>query len=331
MMNQFRRINKTVRGTAIFMALLMIAIVAAIAVTLLRTQQIDIRRTQMMITSEQGYLYTQGVVGWAISALQSDLRTPAASSAWPMILPPTSIADGQGKISGILQDAEGLFNINNFTKITNNNVINPSSNPNQAAGNVSTNIQVNTAMTTKKNTGINAASTSNSQTTFINLLNVLHIQLSQQQQLNLIAAITDWISTQIPGTQNTASNFEAIYARMNPAYKAPHQPMMSISELRTVAGVTPAVYNQLLPYIVALPENTNINAAHSPLLLQQALGLQANTPPSTSTQQIPSKFFLLRTDVFLQDQHIVLYSLLLRSTDPKNPIVNILWQSLGTE
>lgn len=330
-MNPSPPVNIKSRGTAIFMALLMIAIVAAIAVTLARLQRIDIRRTQMMITSEQGYLYAQGVVDWGISALESDLKSPLPDESWPLVLPSTPTPDGQGRISGILQDAEGLFNINNLAPITYHSSDNSPDNNSSAGAGTSADQKPgeNTAISSKYNkTGLNTGSVANSQTLFINLLNILPVHLSSQQQLALVAAIQDWISAQ----DNTSSSagFDSVYAQMNPPYQAPHKPMASISELRTVAGITPNIYNQLLPYIVALPVNTNVNSSRSPRVIKQALGLAADTKIPDSAQS-PSEFFLLRADVILHDQHIVLFSMLNRINNPQKPQVKILWQSLGTE
>src|SRR5437867_4115623 len=108
--------RKNYQGTAIFMALLIVAIVSSLAIFLMRTQQIDIRRTQMMLTSEEAYLYAQGVTDWAITTLQTEIMNPKATTSWPLVLPPTPIANGQGKIAGTLFDAEGLFNLNNLAE-----------------------------------------------------------------------------------------------------------------------------------------------------------------------------------------------------------------------
>lgn len=347
---------KKSQGTAIFMALLIIAIVATIAIVLTRSQQLNIRRTQMMLVSEQAYLYAQGVVDWAIGELITELRNPKASTQWPLVLPPTPIANGQGTIAGTLQDAQGLFNINNFTTIKN---VNPTSETGNLPGNANTsapgnvtqnplasasganaaNNPANPTSITDKNTGISASSNANE--VFINLLNALNIQLSPVQQKNLIAAITAWISASNNVSPTLMDPFDQQYAQMNPPYRSPHAPMVSVSELRTVAGVTPRIYNSLLPYITALPGNNTLNVLHAPPLLQRAMGIPGNNGQNTSqtgssaqtgdSQAKTSNYFLLRADVYLQDQHLILYSMLQKNSDPKLPPFTILWRSMGTE
>lgn len=105
--------------------------------------------------------------------------------------------------------------------------------------------------------------------------------------------------------------------------------MASISELRTVAGITPAIYNRISPYLIALPISTQLNPNSAPPLLLKAFNL---TPPQGANAQQTSKHFLVRGDVYLEDQHLVMYSMLQIISNPTNnqPMVIVLWQSFGT-
>ncbi|GEM_PF-2871200 len=293
------------QGTAIFMALLIVAIVTSITVFIMRSQQIDIHRTEMMLTSDQAYLYTQGVIGWAKGAIQVNVqqRTPThAAPSWPLILPPTAIANGEGTIAGSLQDAEGLINLNNFaaTLPTTNSTNNP------LPGN-------------------------DTATVLLKLLTILHMPVSQAQGQQLIQAITAWVSNPAkPGATYTDS-YDAQYRQAIPPYQSPHAFMVSASELRMVSGITPQLYNALLPYITALPDQTSLNHQHAPLPIQQALGQQSSqgSQPTQSTNH----YFLLRTDVYLRDQHLIVYTLLqtLGGSKPgQPPLITTLWQSFGT-
>lgn len=319
-----RHANQNIQGTAIFMALLIIAIVSAIAITLSRFQQLDIRRTNLMLTSEQAYLYAQGVEYWARGRLILELQRNQAANAtqpittWPIVLPPTRIADGQGTIMGSIQDAQGLFNLNNLAKLPETSAnqsqvpstINPSSKPGDASG-----VEIS----------------SPSQELFIRLLSSLGLSLSIDQQKKLIAAISAWVSA---GDKKIPDAFDQSYAQMNPPYRSPHALMVSISELRTVAGVTPSIYNRLAPYITALPSTkTSFTIQHAPLLLQQAFqsNQQNQAQGSGGNQSSLGNYFLLRTDVYLQDQHLILYSMLQRSSQSNQSLVTVLWRSLGTQ
>lgn len=350
-----RSMSKKIQGTAIFMALLMIAIVAATTVLIMRTQQIDIRRTQMMLTAEQAYLYGQGIIDWAKATLIADLQNPQANNTvWPIVMPPTDLPDGQGKIAGILQDAQGLININNFANINQSTpasqspqTTTPTAGPNttppqtQPAANLA-----NIANTINKPTmtsGSSSTTTSNysqqTQMALSNLLGILGVQITPAQVKNLINAISGWENRSNPSPLISMDAYDEQYSRANPPYRSPHAPMVGTSELRIVQGVTPNIYNALAPYLVALPINTSINTIHSPPQILQALGLNAQSQQQTSSASGPpgqnaSQFFLLRADVFIQDQHVVLYALLQRQANPKAqqlPTISILWQSFGTE
>ena len=337
-------IQKNAQGTAIFMALLIIAIVVTITSALLYKQQIDIHRTEMMVTSEQSFLYAQGVVAWAKGELIADMQNPTANPIWPRILPATPIAQGQGKIVGLLQDAQSLFNINNFITInpptTPSNPTETNQPPNSSTSQTPPNTQNNGNSNTPTpnsqiNKNPNGQATGNTNVVFANLIKLVGVPFSADQVNLLTNAITAWITANTTDNPNALNAFDQQYIQTASPYRSPHAPMVSISELRTVSGMTPVLYNRLLPYLIALPTNTQINSTRAPLLLQQAMGVAPNQTQtgSASPTQTPSQYFLLRADVYLFDQHFVLYSLLQRNTNPKNPqipLVTLLWQSFGT-
>ncbi|PHQ81607.1 MAG: hypothetical protein COB66_01745 [Coxiella sp. (in: Bacteria)] len=112
---------------------------------------------------------------------------------------------------------------------------------------------------------INMLASTNNQSRFINLLHSVAPNLSQQKALQLTQHITDWLSLSNTGDQ--------IYARLHPPYRAGHQPMLDLSELRMVAGMTPTIFNAIKPYLTAIPaaegQTTpiNINTASPGVLL----------------------------------------------------------------
>lgn len=334
-------LHSRARGTAIFMALLIIAIVASLASVLMRLQQIDIRRTQMMLTSEQSYLYAQGVIDWAKGALKVDLQNPG-KTVWPMVLPPTPIADGAGTIAGILLDAQGLININNFSST----IGSQSQVPPQPSSQPSSQFQPQTPgvmQQSKINQAAQAASqmggqtggenSSATRTLLFNLLGQLDIQMNQAAQQQLASAITDWVSMPAGGVVNATDSYDQQYAKLNPPYRSPHAMMASVSELRTISGISPVIYSKLLPYIIALPVTASFNPAHAPPLLQKAAGYNAQQSQNSQASQQQGQsgqYFLLRADVYLHDQHLVLYTLIQRNNDPQKLQITQLWQSFGT-
>ncbi|KKC26907.1 type II secretion system minor pseudopilin GspK [Sphingomonas sp. SRS2] len=67
----------------------------------------------------------------------------------------------------------------------------------------------------------------------------------------LVAAITDWIdSDTVPQRQGAE---DESYARAPVPYRAANTLMADVSELRAVAGVTPAIYTAISPWVCALP------------------------------------------------------------------------------
>lgn len=77
----------------------------------------------------------------------------------------------------------------------------------------------------------------------------------------------DWVDSDINPTLPSGAE-DDYYLGLNPAYRAGNTLMISPSELRQVRGMTPQIYNQLLPYIATLPTQTpiNVNTAPAPVL-----------------------------------------------------------------
>ncbi len=193
------------------------------------------------------------------------------------------------------------------------------------------------------------------QTVFIRLLRLVQPNITQAAAQNITQNVINWIT---PGLNNT--ELDQYYAKLSPAYRAPHQLMTSVSELRMVKGMTPALYAKLAPYVTALPEKTliNINNAPIPVImslsptisLEAAKALDAirkqapfpslealaslpivkNNPIAQNNLTVTSSYFIVQTNVTMGNQSIRLYSLLMRLLKNKQPIVIILWQSKGT-
>ena len=104
------------KGTALFTALFVVAIVTTIAVGLMMQQRVLVKRTEQILTKDQAYQYAQGVVYWAKGALLIDANTATGEdippTLWPKELPPTPIANKKGMASGILYNYEDKLNLN---------------------------------------------------------------------------------------------------------------------------------------------------------------------------------------------------------------------------
>lgn len=102
-------------GMALLTALLVVSIATIIAVSLIKRQWIDIRKTQNTLRMEQSWLYAKGVEAWALGRLYDDVTKNAVDSekdSWGYPIEPTDIEGGQ--ISAAIVDCQSKFNINNL-------------------------------------------------------------------------------------------------------------------------------------------------------------------------------------------------------------------------
>lgn len=183
---------------------------------------------------------------------------------------------------------------------------------------------------------------------FILLLKAVEPQLTTPQATEITQATSDWVRGGLSNGANSAASasFAAEYAKRNPPYQAAHMAMVSISELRLVAGITAQLYQQLAPNITALPPQItaiNINSASLPVIMSLGMGLtrsQAgkiiaarhelegfqtvkdfNKVITNLKIKIPensitftSQYFMTKAIASRSDQHLVLYTLIQRTT-----------------
>jgi general secretion pathway protein K len=190
---------------------------------------------------------------------------------------------------------------------------------------------------------------------FTLLLRSVAPQMSLTDATQVATAVHDWIS---PIDRSTA--FSAYYASLEPAYQAPHRLMTSVSELRLVKGITPALYTALLPFVTALPSvsSVSINNADAPVITSLNKTLTAataaaiiaarNQSPFPTTQKfmdldviknnpvnankitVLSNYFLVKTNVTIGPQQALYYTLLSRVTQDSKSAISIVWQTRGT-
>jgi general secretion pathway protein K len=101
------------RGIALITAVLVVAIAAIIATSMMSRQNFDSRRTANIIHRDQAIAYALGAEHWAAVELSKDAKKnnyDHLKEEWAYELPPLPI-DG-GHINGKLQDLQGRFNLN---------------------------------------------------------------------------------------------------------------------------------------------------------------------------------------------------------------------------
>jgi general secretion pathway protein K len=144
---------------------------------------------------------------------------------------------------------------------------------------------------TNLNSFTQATSTGTAQT-LVELVNKNSPEVSKEDLSQIMQSVSEWIS-------NMHSQTDRYYLSQTPPYRAAHMPMASPSELRLVVGVDANIYTLLEPYIITLP---------------------------TSDEKNPT-YYLLKTEVILDDQNLRVYSILHLDT---NSVVRVLWSTLGT-
>lgn len=190
---------------------------------------------------------------------------------------------------------------------------------------------------------------------FVRLIHAVEPDLSLTNVNKIVEATRNWI---LP---SSATELDSYYQKQTPAYQAPHRPMVSVSELRLVRGVTADIYTHLLPYITALPVVTpiNVNNASVPVLMSLSANMTNESAAailnhlhqspaiapedftnfdivknnSTPAAQITvvSSYFLVKTNVTVGQQHTAIYTLLGRVTKGNKPTIIVLWQTKGTQ
>ena len=272
----------------------------------------DTRRTALIIHDVQAELYAEGSVIWAKDQLRNNWIKQKKDKLIDVlpIKSPVNEVNGYSVFSTI-KDAQGKFNINNVSK--------PEWQPD-----------------------------------FIRLLRFVYPKISQEEAAKVAKATMDWLT---PGARD--NEFSRYYAELPVPYRAAHRLMIDPGELRLVKGVTPELYEALKPYITALPVVTQINALSaeppvlallSPSLTPDAAKairavLDKNPPPTMQAFQaldvvknhqiraelvtLTSNYFLVETEVKIERQRILLYTLLARNGGGGKADVLALWQNRG--
>ncbi|WP_298398299.1 type II secretion system minor pseudopilin GspK [Sphingobium sp.] len=115
-------------------------------------------------------------------------------------------------------------------------------------------------------------------TQFQGLLEVLGVNVRQAQAA--AAGLADWIdSDSVPQPGGAEDEVYAGYAR---SYRTPNRLMVDPSELRAVAGVSPAIYDLVKPWICALPV-TDLSPININTLLPEQAPLFAMLLPGRLT------------------------------------------------
>jgi general secretion pathway protein K len=311
-------VQKKQQGVVLVLALFFVALAAMVAYWMMSGLERDTQRTRLLLRNVQAVYFADAAIMWAKQQLRDNLinrRPKQLIDACPIKLPSQTVNDYI--ISTTIEDAQSHFNINNLTDAS-------------------------------------------SQEDFKRLVAGVSPGISDSQVQEIIRAVIDWIT---PNTQE--NEYQQYYLHLSPPYRAAHQAMISVSELQLVKGITPTLFSQLKPYVTALPGKTKINIQTAPALVLASLSpsmtiatgqsieayrqnnpfvseddflksdIIKNHPISEEDLKekitVKSSYFLVKTEVAIETQWLVLYTLMERKESHGQVAINTVWQSKNIE
>lgn len=298
----------------IVVALFIVALVATMAYVMMARLERDTRRTQLILRSTQADLYAQGSVLWAMDLLKNNYekKKPDTLVDQMPVTSPVNTENGY-RIQSTISDMQGRFNLN---------VLN----------------------------GVEGMAS------FERLVLAVVPNLKEEEAKEVVRSVTEWVSS---GQKGGSDQY---YQGLSQPYRAAHRPMLTASEFRLVKGVSQPIFMALEPYIAALPVSAgmNVQTASAPVLMtispamtldaaKAIVSVRAQKPfvtieafkkldivanhlgkeSKSSNLTTISNYFLVETHVSVENQEIVLYTLLERATNGNKAVVTISWQSKG--
>jgi general secretion pathway protein K len=106
---------RRVRGVALILALVVVALATVIATRIGAQSALDQRRAATLLAQEQAFQVALGAEAWAIEILREDAENTKRDSldeAWATPLPPIPVEGGT--VEGGIEDMQGRFNLNNL-------------------------------------------------------------------------------------------------------------------------------------------------------------------------------------------------------------------------
>ncbi len=232
------------RGIAIITAMLVVTIATILAVELAWQTNLDLRRTEGLLTWDQAHQFGYGAEAFAAKLMEEKLQNQADETSAYLGADDEKACQGfqfaieQGGMTGGVCDLQGRFNLNNLSKAGKRD-----------------------ELAVKQ---------------YRRLLNAISA-LSEDIDIEadvievIVESTVDWIDTDSDAEFNGAES--DAYTSLQPPYRAANLWFTSVSELRAVRGVTPEIYLALKPFVAALPVAAgkltlvNVNTASMPVLM----------------------------------------------------------------
>ena len=245
-------------GAALVVALLVFALCTALIVGLEKEFALIYQRGANSFLAEQGDAYLRGAEQLSAEVLAADYDSDQKrdkprdelSEIWNQKA--TYSLDEGGFLSGALQDLQGRYNLNRLAEA-----------PRSSQGNEGPRF-------------------SPAQEQFIRLLQALEgVEVPRQQAIELSQAVSDWLDTDNDTRPDGAE--DDYYYGLTPAHRAANRLMISVTELRAVKGMTPAIYRALAPLVTAWPQDARpLNIHTAPAAVLRSINVDGDLEPLTA-------------------------------------------------
>ena len=285
------------RGAALIIAMLVFALSATLLVALQREFSLALQRGTNQLFSEQAWAYLIGAEELAKLALQADHLLDARSATaadhlgelWAQPATPYPL-DAGGWMTGQLTDLQGRINLNMLVSdpVTQSppsggEGVSDGGSESASAGvesePVSQSRQQNESV--DQVSGDEAGRWTPTQKLLIRLLQALNeASLPLDEAMALTEAISDFIDPDTNRRRDGAEANEYRYADF--PYLPANRALASVSELRSVRGMTPEIYEALAPLVTVWPEhNARLNILTAPLPVLRTLNADDQWGPLT--------------------------------------------------
>jgi general secretion pathway protein K len=264
------------RGVVLVVILIIVALVALIATQITSQLLLNERRSANVLQTDQAWQYALGAEALAAThlfdALKKDDGIVHLGQGWAkneFYFP----IDGGG-LRGKIEDMSTCFNLNALL------LAKKKDGQKEEQGSA--------GQTPDK--PINPQDPASQQPPGVQLLVRLFEQLVPSEDSSpqaLAAAVVDWIDEDSdPFGSDGAEDYD--YQGLTIPYRTGNGPLGAISELRTIKGFTPEIYQTLRPYLCVLPDAkyTKINANTLPAERAELLAVLFDNLPAESARQL---------------------------------------------
>ena len=250
------------RGAALIIAMLVFALSTALVVAMKGEFDRFFQRSVNILFDEQAQAYLRGAEDLAAMVLVMDYDEDKAEGMprddlqeiWAVQAPDYPL-DDVGWMRGALEDLQGRFNLNALAKRA------------SSEGQPGATVPFTAA-----------------QEQFIRLLQALEEpEVNEQEAIVITESVSDWLD--IDSNPSADGAEDDYYYGLTPAYRAANRPMVSVSELRAVAYMTPEIYQALLPYVTVWPQTpTTINIHTAPVMVLRSINADKDRSPLSAAE-----------------------------------------------